>query len=253
MTRSQFVFGLLFVALGALLLADQAGLVATWAVIADWWPTVIVLSGLARLVTRPRNAAGGILLVVIGGALLLWTLGTVGTITLVWPVLLIGLGVWLMVTRPGGGRGHSQGSVVEDRVVAGRVTTSRVVEGLVQATAVFENRAFHAAPGHLDGGSVTAVFGNVSLDLRTATLDDNGVRLRVTTVFGDVALDIPVGWQLRVSGPEIFGTVTTDGVAPPPAGGPVLRLDVVTVFGDVSVRSSAGREVDHQAKAIGTR
>lgn len=221
MTRSQLVFGLLFIAVGILLLADQAGRATAWAVIAAWWPTVVIASGVAQLTTRPRNTVGGLLLLLIGGALLAWTLGGLGTIRLVWPVLLIGLGLWLL---------------------AGRTTRhGDDVDGRIELTAIVDDRTVALPAGRFAGGSLATVFGDLALDLLAATLDDDGATLQTTTLFGDLRLDIPDGWQLRVSGPELFGDVTSDRVTEPPADGPVLRLRVLTVFGDVAVRSRPGR------------
>lgn len=223
MTRSQLVFGLLFVVLGTLLLADQAGLLTAWAIVADWWPTVVIAAGLAQLVTRPRNAVGGFILCLLGGALLLWTLGFVETIALVWPVLLIGLGLWLLAGRTGRSSEH--------------------LEGRLDLSAVFDDRTATVAAGPFDGGAVTAVFGDVKLDLRRATLDEQGATLHVTSIFGDITLDIPDGWQVSASGPELLGDVRLDRAGVPPPDAPVLRLRVLTVFGDIVARSRPRQEV----------
>jgi predicted membrane protein len=216
MTRSQFVFGTMFVVLGTLLLLDQAEVVAAGPIIGDWWPTVVIAAGLAQLVTRPRNLASGALVGLIGVALLLWTLGIVDSLALLWPTVLIGIGLWLLVQRSG----PSHHSVSID----GEVVT------------IFDDRSVRAADGPLDGRSITTVFGDIDLDLRATTIEGR-VTLPVTTIFGDVDLDIPPHWRVTVSGPEIFGDVTVQRTSEPPPGAPELRLQVVTIFGDVTVRA----------------
>jgi hypothetical protein len=231
MTRSQLVFGLLFVVLGVLLLADQAGLLSTWQIAADWWPTVIVVAGLAQLVTWPRNVVGAVLLFLVGGMLLLWTLDVVETVALVWPVLLIGLGLWLLAGRTGRR---------PDRLA-----------GSFDLSAVFDDRSARVEAGPFEGGSVTAVFGDARLDLTSTHLEDEGATLHATTIFGDITLDVPEGWQVRASGPELLGDVKLDGLAEPPADAPVLQLRVLTVFGDITVRG--GRPVEGQGSAVWER
>jgi hypothetical protein len=216
MNRSQLVFGLFFIGLGALLLADQAGQVNAWTVIADWWPTLVIASGVAQLVTRPRNTVGGLILLLFGGALLAWTLGAVASISLVWPVLLIGLGVWLLGGRLG--RGHD-----------GR--------GNIELSAIVDDRTVALPAAPFGGGSAVTLFGDLTVDLRAATLDHDGATLETITIFGDLHLDVPEHWQVQVSGPELLGDVETDRVSQPPPDGPVLRLRVLTVFGDVTIRS----------------
>jgi len=220
-TRSQLVSGLLFIAVGVLLLAEQAGRADAWAIIIDWWPTLVITAGASQLITRPRNTVGGLLLILLGGALLARTLGAIATIGLVWPVLLIGLGLWLL---------------------AGRATTRRDHDGAspIELSAIVNDRRVTLPGGPFEGGSSSTVFGDLRLDLRAVTLDDAGATLQVTTIFGDVRLDVPEGWQVEVSGPELFGDVTLDRVSEPTADSPVLRLRVLTVFGDIAIRSRRG-------------
>ena len=217
MNRSSLVFGLLFIALGVLLLADRAGRLNTWAVIADWWPTVVIVSGFAQLVTRPRNAVGGTVLLVFGGALLAWTLGAIETIALLWPVLLIGLGLWLLT---------------------GRTASLRATaNGYVELSAAVDDRSLTLPADTFRGGSATAGFGDLEVDLRAADLPDDGATLQTTTVFGDVRLLVPDHWGLRVSGPELLGDIRLERPVEPPPDAPVLHLRVLTMFGDIVVRS----------------
>jgi predicted membrane protein len=216
MTRSRLVFGLVFVALGVVLLLDQAGRISTWSVLARWWPVVLVLAGVAQLVTRPRNRVGGLVVGAIGGTLLLWTLGIVSTPALLWPVLLIGFGLWLLVRRPAG----RDAAVTADDVVV-----------------VFGDREARVPAGPLTDRSVTAVFGDVDLDLTAATIEERA-RIRVTCVFADVDLVVPAGWNVTVSGPEILGGVKVRQASGPPADAPVLYLEIVLVLGDIEVRAA---------------
>ncbi len=231
MTRSQLVFGLAFVVLGVLLLLDEADRVSAWSVLAEWWPTVVILAGLAQLFTRPRNVVGGLLLALLGGTLLLWTLGAVASVTLLWPVLLIALGLWLLL---------------------GRVGYSAYRGGdAVELTAVFDDRS-ESPTGPFPGGNITSVFADVRMDLRRTVLDPSGATLHVTTVFGDIDLDIPDGWQVTVAGPELFGDVMLERATEPPTDAPTLRLRVLTVFGDITVRTSTPAPAPDPTSAVGT-
>jgi hypothetical protein len=214
-TRSHLTLGASFIGLGILLLLDEVGLVAAGPILASWWPTVVIFAGLARFLTRPRNPAAGVVLLAVGGALLLWTNGIVDSLALLGPTVLIGLGTWLLVRRPGSR------------------PTGRFDEwGLIT---VFDDRRLRAPAGPLDGRSVTTIFGDVDLDLRAATVEARAT-LTITTIFGDVDLVVPDDWAVTVSGPEIFGGVHTQLPEESPEGAPVLHLQVVTIFGDIDVR-----------------
>lgn len=217
MTRSQLVFGVLLITVGVLLLLDRAGAVDAWAVFESGWPAILLLAGAAQVLTRPRNLLGGTVLAGLGVALFAWTLGYVTSLAVLWPLLLIALGVWLM---------------------AGRWPVIGRLEGLEDSdtdiVAVFDNRVVERA-GPFVGGSVTTVFGDIRLDLRHATLDPAGATVQVTTVFGDLDLDVPDGWKVTVSGPELLGDVNLRAAHDPPEDAPTLQLRVVTIFGDIDI------------------
>ena len=218
MTRSQLVFGVLLITVGVLLLFDHAGAIDAWQVFSTGWPTILLLAGAAQVLTRPRNLLGGAVLAGLGVALFAWTLGYVTSLAVLWPLLLIALGVWLM---------------------AGRWPTLGRIDGLEDSdtdiVAVFDNRTV-TRTGPFVGGSVTAVFGDIRLDLRHATLDPAGATVQITTVFGDVDLEVPDSWKVQVSGPELLGDVNLRTAHHPPDNAPVLQLRVVTIFGDIDIR-----------------
>jgi hypothetical protein len=217
MTRSQLVFGVLLITVGVLLLLDRAGALDAWALFEVGWPAILILTGAAQVITRPRNRLGGAVLTGLGLALFGWTLGMVSSLAVLWPLLLIALGVWLMAARwPSADR------------------TDGFADSDTDIVAVFDDRVVHRS-GRFAGGSVTAVFGDVRLDLRDAWLDPAGARLQVTTVFGDLDLVVPEGWRVTVSGPELLGDVGLRDAHHPPEDAPVLRLRVLTILGDVDI------------------
>ena len=221
MTRSSLTFGTTFIALGVLLLLDRGGMVDAWDVIGQWWPLVIVVAGASQAVTRPRNLVGGAILAAIGGLVLLWTLGLTDVVSLLWPLLLIGLGLWLLTRRPAVRRSASGMHLVdaEDEIVL-----------------VFGDRRVQIPPGPYGGQEVTTVFGDLELDL-TDTWIEGRVTLPVTTIFGDVDIVIPPDWWVTVSGPELLGDVTARTPTGLPDTAPELHLQVVCIFGDIEVRA----------------
>ena len=217
MTRSQLVFGVLLITAGVLLLLDRADAVDAWALFTTGWPAILILAGAAQVLTRPRNLLGGAVLAGLGVALFTWTLGFVSSLAVLWPLVLIALGIWLMAGR------WTSASRIE--VLAGSDT---------DIVAVFDNRSVERV-GPFAGGSLTAVFGDLRLDLRHATLDPAGATVQVTAVFGDVDLEVPEGWNVKVSGPELLGDVNLRAAHEPPADAPILQLRVVTIFGDIDI------------------
>lgn len=109
----------------------------------------------------------------LGLALFSWALGYVTSLAVLWPLLLIALGVWIMAARwPDAA--HIEGLEASDTDIV----------------AVFDDRVVERT-GTFVGGSTTAVFGDIRLDLHRASLDPAGATLQVTTVFGDLDLEVP--------------------------------------------------------------
>lgn len=225
MRRSQLVFGVTFVALGLVLLLDRAGELDAGDVIGTWWPTVLLLLGLATLALPPRNLAGGVFITAMGLAFLGWTAGGWDTLSVLWPLLLVAAGLALLFRRPRPSRVPQV--VTDDDLVA-----------------VFEPRSVRVPAGPLRKLDLTTIFADLDVDLRATSLA-RPTTVEVLTIFGDAELVIPAGWEVTTSGPRIFGDV--DIAAPaepgtgtgPGSGGGVLHLEVMAVFGDISVRRGA--------------
>jgi lia operon protein LiaF len=95
------IAGILLIALGALFVAGTLGAFDVGRLIRRWWPAVLVLVGLERLLLAAHHRVGGITLVAMGAYLLAFSLGLLpwewaGRF---WPLALIALGAWLLL-RP---------------------------------------------------------------------------------------------------------------------------------------------------------
>jgi hypothetical protein len=217
MDRGRILWGLVLLALGGILLADQLGAIAAGATIATWWPAVIVVAGLLRLLDRPPDVSGAGLLVLIGAVLLVWRLGWFD-LAVVLPVALIVGGLWVLVRRPR----SSAAAVAGDRPL--------------DLVAVFGARDVRVTGDRFTGGKATAVFGGVELDLRGALLGADGARLELVAVLGGVDVVLPRGWDVRISGPAVLGG-TDDRTLPAAEGAPRLDVRASAVLGGVTVKT----------------
>lgn len=222
MSRSSLTFGTLFLTLGVVLLLDRASLVDAGEVLSTWWPSIVVLAGLTQVLTRPRNLVGGATLGLIGGVLLLWTHGLTNLVGLLWPILLIGLGLWLLTRQA---RPSSDGA-----------RATRVIAPGDEVVVVFSDRDIRAPAAPFGGQAVTTVFGDLDLDLLDAQIEGR-VTMPVTAVFGDVDLVVPAEWRVTVSGPELLGDVSVSRRDEPAPDAPELHIKVVCIFGDLKVRA----------------
>jgi predicted membrane protein len=228
MNRSRVLTGVLLVVLGGVFLLDALEVASAGAILSDWWPLAIVAVGAAQLLERPPRTVGGLTFVVIGAVLLTVTLDVVDAslIGLVWPVALVIAGIWFMLGRP---RARDR-SAADD----------------VDLFALFSGREIACDAATFRGGSATAIFGGVEIDLRDALPVAEGAVLDVTALFGGVELTVPHGWRVRSDGPVILGGVDIEGDRGPlPDDAPTLRLRTLVAFGGVDVK----RGYPHQPAA----
>jgi hypothetical protein len=211
-------FGFLIVAVGAVLLLDQAGVMDAGDTFATWWPVALIGAGLLGFAADTRHWLMPAILGGAGAMLLLRTTGVVDTFAVIFPLVLIGIG--LMVAF-GWGVG-SRREVSDDN----SISSFNVFSG--------SEIASHSAA--FVGGKVGAVFGGANIDLADAR-PAPGAALDVFVAFGGVEIRVPPGWRVDIGGFPIFGgyeNITTKESLAPDA--PRLRIDATVLFGGLEVK-----------------
>lgn len=228
---SLTLVGLGLVVLGTLLALSRLQVIDAGEVISRWWPLVLVAAGIWWIWSGPR--LGGWLALGAGVVLLLARLGVIPSqaSALVWPLVLVIIGVAVLVTALGAGRGRHGG-----------------VGPLPVAT--FASRQWAGSVAELAGSSVTALFGDARLRLSdghdasrsdvTDTADEGAATIFVTAIFGDCEIEVPAGWRIRDRVTNVFGTVHAPSGQPDWPEAPVLELRGITVFGDLHIRHHDG-------------
>lgn len=173
-------FGVTIAALGGVLLLRNLEIIKfdSWHL---FWGTVwavgLVLAGLTTIISSRKvlTRAWGLLLMATSVSIGLNTYGIIDVSIwkLFWPVTLIAIG--LMVSVGSGGRKRSKKSAAAD---SGS-----------EKIAIFYGEESRVK-GDYTGGSVTAIFGGVELDLRQAKVKDGAV-IDVFTFCGGVNINMP--------------------------------------------------------------
>ncbi len=173
-------FGITIAALGGVLLLRNLEIIKfdSWNV---FWGTVwaagLVLAGLMTIFSSRRASlrVWGLLLMTIGVSIGLGAYGVINISVwkIFWPVMLITIG--LTVSVGSGGRKRSKKSPAD---VSGN-----------EKIAIFYGEESRVK-GDYTGGSVTAIFGGVELDLRQAKIKD-GTVIDVFTFCGGVNINMP--------------------------------------------------------------
>lgn len=173
-------FGVTIVALGGILLLRNLEIIKfdSWNV---FWGTVwaagLVLAGLVTIVSSQRllTRAWGLLLVAAGVSVGLNAYGIIDVSIwkLFWPVVLITVGLMMVFSIGSANRKRAEKSGTDDN----------------EKVAIFYGEQSRVR-GDYTGGSATAIFGGVDLDLRQANIKDGAI-IDVFTFCGGININLP--------------------------------------------------------------
>lgn len=217
MNWARAFVGAVIVAAGLLWMADSADLVDAGELISNWWPLLLIVAGVLSYLSNRRQWLFPLLVVLAGFGFLLQTTGVVEIGDLIFPALLILVGVLVIF-----GRG-----------IGGRTETS---DDEIRSFNVFSGSELASNSPQFRGGSIGAVFGGADIDLRGASLAPGAV-LDVFVMFGGLELRVPEGWRVTTKGMPIFGGVENktgkETLADNP---PTLLVSMTVLFGGLEIR-----------------
>ena len=222
--------GIILIAVGALFLLDHLGVIQAshyWI----FWPLALIAIGLAR-VFRSGERVIGLGFILVGIVLQLHELGYTNlSWNAIWPFLLIFAGLQIIWSRFGA-----------SRVVPGMPGVTSGGADTVNEYALFGGVERRVSVNNFRGGSITAIFGGVEVDFRSADIEGEEANIYVEAIFGGVELTVPERWIVIFQGQSVFGGYSDETRAPlPDALGTPSRKTLIlhgrALFGGVSVKN----------------
>lgn len=205
---SQVVLGLLVIAMGLLFLLDNLGFVDMHRAF-SFWPMLFVIVGTVKLCDT-RTQGGTLLgagLVGIGILLMLDRMDIIDfSWRTVWPLVLIGLGGFLVAKALRSKRAVEHGVAMADGTVVG-------VGEVVDVTAILGAYERRVTTQDFRGGEITAVMGGCELDMRGASIQGEAV-INVFAFWGGVTIKCPPDWSVILQGTPILGGFEEKTIAP---------------------------------------
>ncbi len=203
--REHAALAIGLIAIGVLLLVANLGLfsLSIGTLFGSFWPLILIALGIWKLFAdRGVSIVAPVVLVGLGAVFLASTLDIIGW-GASWPLIIIVVGVAVLL----------QG--VQFR------KASSVPKGpdTINIVTIFSGEESRIASQSFRGGQVTAIFGGGELDLREAQLAP-GATLNITALFGGVEMKVPESWRVDVHGAALFGGIenkqksTADPTAP---------------------------------------
>jgi predicted membrane protein len=228
----KFVIGVCLVLVGVVLALDQLGLLYANHLL-RFWPAALIIIGLVMLQRREgQSALRALVLIVVGGWLLLNTLGLVSLD--LWeffvPLLLVFFGARIMMHNRGSGSGAppslpGMGPQAGNSPAGG--SGEPVHASLFSLLSGSERRWGKSV---FRGAEMTAVMGGCELDLRDALMSTGELAvIDVFAVMGGVTIFVPPHWTVSQEVEAIMGGVhdKTQSVPSNPAQHLLVRGTVV--------------------------
>lgn len=218
--------GVLLMLFGTVVLLDHMGIIGL-AQLWKYWPVLLIVVGAVRFV-ESCNRVFSVLLMVVGTLLLLANLGYFHmTAADFWPIVLIGIGaalIWSRFEMP-----------KLPPVSSGGTNT-------INEFAMFGGVERRVGVSNFAGGTVSAIFGGVELDFRSADIEGEEAVVIVEAVFGGIEAVVPERWIVVYEGQSIFGGYTDETRPPLPdvPGGPGRKRLILrgrAVFGGITVKN----------------
>jgi len=195
----RIILALVFVVFGLVALGNNLGWWSIDDLFLEWWPTILILIGLVTIFSPGGSWGGGIFLVFLGIVFLLHTHGIYDISDLIWPALLMMVGIIIWPRRS---RSSSDCSENEKGTYFKTANDNHVFN----INTVLTSRRETFRDEQLAGGHGSAILGSLEIDLRQVVPRESAY-IEITAVFGNVKIIVPSDWKIEKFGSPVFGRV----------------------------------------------
>jgi predicted membrane protein len=223
------ISGVILALVGVVILLDNLGILAASQVF-RFWPMLLIIAGVLNLTTQ-RGRIIGTLLIAFGAVLQLHELGIARfSWGVIWGLVWIAAGVLVLW-------GSLEARKRQPAPESGGDPRTRLNE-----VAIFGGVERRITTQDFQGGTVTAIFGGVELDMSEAGMQKDEATLEVNAIFGGVEIRVPNEWQVISRGAPVFGgyvdkTRIRRTEAPADTTRKMLVLTGAAIFGGVEIRN----------------
>ena len=219
----RLIVGLAILILGVLLTLDNFGF-HTYHLI-RWWPVVLIVIGLVRLLDPTAGKGASIVLLLIGGVFLLDNVTNIDVdFSDLFPLLIALLGaklIWDAIGRRSGPR-----LATEDP------------NSTISAFAIMAGVHRQSTSREFRGGDANAIMGGVEIDLRNADIREGEIaELDTFALWGGVEIRVPENWRILGKVMPLMGGFEDKTAGKHPGPGPTLVVRGAAIMGAVEVKN----------------
>jgi len=218
----QLVAGLVLAALGVLFTLDNLRIVHAREIL-RYWPAVLLLIGISQILQARSigSMIGGSIWILFGGVLLAERLHFVSNALRYWPLLLVGVGGYIVW------QSFSRGAAAEPRDATARLSAIAVLGGVDR----------RVTSDSFQGADITAFMGGGKLDLREARAAGPEVVVDVLAIMGGFEIRVPETWAVTVDVLPIMGGYEDKTRHPADPSAPRLRVRGFVMMGGLDIQN----------------
>lgn len=219
----RLIVGLAILILGVLLTLDNFGF-HTHSII-RWWPVVLIVIGLVRLLDPTAGKGASIVLLLIGGVFLLDNVTNIDIdFSDLFPLLIALLGaklIWDAIGRRSGPR-----LATEDP------------NSTISAFAIMAGVHRQSTSREFRGGDANAIMGGVEIDLRNADIKEGELaEIDAFALWGGVEIRVPENWRIVGKVMPLMGGFEDKTAGKHTGPGPTLIVRGAAIMGAVEVKN----------------
>ena len=220
----RIILALVFICFGIVALGNNIGWWNIDDLFLEWWPLILVLLGFITIFAQGGSFGGGVFMIFLGVLFLLHTHNIYDISDLIWPAMLILVGVIVWPRK----------KQISNPDASGGVHVNSA-DHVFNINTLFNRQHEIINDKQLAGGHGTAVFGNLTIDLREA-IPKTGAYIEISAIFGDVSLAIPLNWNVTKHGGSVFGKVEDRRkFISEPSAAYSVTIEMNAVFGHVEL------------------
>ena len=218
--QNRYLFGVIVVLIGVFLFIKQVGIISPladnlWTLFIKFWPLLLLFLGIKLYISNNRITGGIILLLSV--SFLFNTLLDFNFFSVLWPILIIGIGVSLLFK--------------EERKEEKKVKDDT---SYLSQTLLFKDENLKVDSKNFKGGRLDMFVGSLKLDLREAKVSKGGAKLNINAIFANVNVLVPKECRVKSKGSSVIGDWTIN-LTEREREEPVLNINGNILFGEVKI------------------
>ncbi|PIZ45792.1 hypothetical protein COY32_04545 [candidate division WWE3 bacterium CG_4_10_14_0_2_um_filter_41_14] len=221
---ARIVIGIFILIFGVSLLFEQLGINRVLGfdfstLVSMYWPLLLIAIGVTSFSKGKTNI--GMILSFAGVLFLASTVLDIDAWATLWPIFIIALGIMILFKKP---------------TPVAKIN-NQISNDTIDVTAIFLGSEEKVTSTSFRGGSVTALFGGATVDLREVFIAPQGGILTVTSIFGGVEIIVSERFRVVVKGEGAFGGWENHFTTLSDPNAPTLTITGTAIFGGVEVKN----------------